>query len=158
MHLHQEHHALYYFWVQKQLVTHLFLRVESWKWRVKNQELSWLTSGRRCSINFGTKCGAWRNFKQGKIPWKYVTHETPVCVVRWQNWNQQWSYETRTLTLSRGIQKKEYTDKGWMMEPCEMIHNPWKSTPGSVDDTTSQWTGHESRGYHMSNWPLLSCL
>ena len=49
------------------------------------------------------------------------------------------------------IQKKGYTDKGGMVDLNEMISETWKSTPRSVKDTTTQQTGYENRGYHMSN-------
>ena len=60
----------------------------------------------------------------------------------------------RTVTSSSGIQKKGYTNKGRMVEPCKLVHNPWESTQGGVEDTTTHQTSCESRGNHMSSWPL----
>ena len=94
--------------------------------------------------------------KQGKIHEKYMTCETPRCEARWQN--QQWNHEVRSLTPSREIQPKSYTYKFGMVESCKMIHRPREATLRSFEDTTTHWTGCESRGYCVSNWPLLSFL
>ena len=95
--------------------------------------------------------------KKGKIHEKCVICETSGCEGRWQKQNQQWNCEVRTLTPSRGIQIKSYTCKCGTVELHKMIHEPRESTLGSVEDTT-HWISHESRGYCMSNWPLLRCL
>ena len=90
------------------------------------------------------------------MPSKYMTHEMPGCVVRWQNQNQQGSYEMRTIIPSREIEKMDYTDKGANVDLHEMIHSdePWELNPESVD-TTRELTSCESRGYCMGNWPQL---
>ena len=111
------------------------------------------------NTNFGSQWGTWKEKnKQGNTQWKVHDIQNTQMWGEMVEPEQQQNYEVKTLTPSRGLQTLSYTYKCGMVKPCEMIHEPWESTAGSVVDSTTHLTGHESTRYCVSNWPLLSCL
>ena len=116
-------------------------------------------------------CPMWgfKKNKQVKICEKYMIFITPRYEARWQNQNQQWSHEVRILTPSRGIQRAIRTSVEWWKhvwwsmnhenQPQEVLRTQQHITSAvRAEDTATHHISCESRGYCVSNWPLLSCL